>query len=236
MPQTHFIMSCIEYLYATLSGILGAAVGLSELASRYNSFHKVFEEGDSWLYMGLNFGAGFVIYCIVQMYGIDLGPLKTHAIGRIIVCGLGAMAILRSSFFSFKDSSGKSVDVGPSALIAVFLKVSETEFDRKISSLNMQKVAGIVTGLKFLSASKDLPILVLGSMRVLSADEQKQIADDISKLINDNTITTEIKNVALGLILIKYTGEQLLTEAVKTLKSKYATIYKIISQIKPVIV
>lgn len=229
-------MSCTEYWYAALSGLLGAAVGLSELASRYNSFYKVFKDGDSWLYMGLNFGAALVIYCIVQTYGIDLGPLKAHAIGRIIACGLGAMAILRSSFFTFKDSSGKSVDVGPSALIAVFLKVSETEFDRKISTINIQKVGGIVTGLKFLSASKDLPVLVLGSMRVLSDGEQKQIADDISKLINDNTITTEIKNVALGLILIKYTGEKLLAESVATLKSKYASIDQIISQIKPVVV
>jgi hypothetical protein len=229
-------MSPVDYLYAALSGLLGAAVGLSELASRYNSFYKVFNEGDSWLYLGLNFLAAFVIYCIVVTYGIDLGALKAHAIGRIIVCGLGAMAILRSSFFSVKDSSGKSIDVGPAALVSVFLKVAETEFDRKVSSLNMQKVAGIVTGLKFLSASKDLPILVLGAMRVLSAEEQKQISDDILKLINDSTITPEIKNVALGLILIKFTGEKLLKESVDTLKAKYQSIDQIISQIQSVVI
>jgi hypothetical protein len=225
-----------EYLFALASGLLGAAVGLSELASRYNSFYKVFTNGNSWLYLGLNFVAGFTVYAIVVMYSLNLGPLTSHHIGRVLTCGLGAMAILRSAFSTFKDPAGKQTDIGLAALVSVFLKVAETQFDRELSTINIQKVAAIVNGLKFLSASKDLPILVLGSMRVLSAEEQKQISDDILKLINDNTITTEIKNVALGLILIKYTGEELLKTSVAMLVEKYKALNVLINDLKPVVI
>jgi hypothetical protein len=217
-----------------VSGFVGFFVGLSELASRYKSFNKVFDDKNSWLYLILNFLAGTVAYVIVRQYKLPLGPINDHAIGRIIACGLGAMAILRSSFFTFKDSSGKPVEVGPAALVTVFLKVAETQFDQEISSANITKVAAIVQGLNFISASKDLPIIVLGAMRVLSADEQKQISDDILKLINDNTITPEIKSVVLGLTLIKYTGEELLTTSVHTLKQSYQSMQLIINQIKSV--
>jgi hypothetical protein len=229
-------MPFYEYLYALASGLLGSAVGLSELASRYNSFNKVFEDRNSWLYLGLNFGAGFTVYLIVVTYNLNLGALTTHHIGRVLTCGLGAMAILRSSFFTFKDSGGKQTDVGPAALVTVFLKVAETQFDQRLSNINIVRVAAIVKDLKFLSASKDLPILVLQSMRVLSPGDQKQIADDINKLVNDNTITTEIKNVALGLILIKYTGEDLLNSSVDLLNEKYKAIDLIINNIKPIII
>jgi hypothetical protein len=146
------------------------------------------------------------------------------------------MAFLRSSFFNYKDSSGKTIEIGPAALLSVFLKAAETQFDQTVSNENVENISAIVRGLSFISASRDLPVIVLNSMRVLSSDEQKTLSDDILKLINDSTTTTEVKNLALGLILIKYSGFDLLKTSIEKLNVIYEDKAKIISQIQQIVI
>lgn len=215
-------MATEEFFYAACSGLIGFFVGLSELASRYRSFNKIFRDTYSWLYMGINFLTAYLVYIIVWQYDVPIGNLKAHHIGIVIFCGLSAMAFLRSSFFSYKDSTGKSVDIGPAALVSIFLRVAETQFDQLLSKKNIEQVDPIMRGLNFVSASKDLPLIILGSMRILTSDEQKLLSDDVLKLVNDNTITTEAKNVALGLLLIRYAGPDVLGSSVTVLKNIYA--------------
>jgi len=214
-------MASEEFLYAACSGLMGFFVGLSELASRYRSFNKIFLDTYSWLYMLINFVTAFVVYIIVIQYDVPIGSLKEHHIGIVIFCGLSAMAFLRSSFFSYKDSTGKSIDIGPAALVSIFLHVAETQFDQLLSKKSIEQVEPIMQGINFVSASKDLPLIILASMRVLTSDEQKLLSDDILKLVNDNTITTETKNIALGLMLTRYAGIDVLGSSVKVLKSIY---------------
>jgi hypothetical protein len=52
--------------------------------------------------MLINFTAAVLAYFIIKKYKLNLGSLSEHEIGFILVSGLGAMAFLRSSFFSYK--------------------------------------------------------------------------------------------------------------------------------------
>jgi hypothetical protein len=132
------------------------------------------------------------------------------------------MAFLRSSFFSYKDSNGKSFEVGPAALLTNFSRVAETEFDQVQSKENMKRVEQMMKDLNFLSASKDLPLLILSSMRILNSDEQKLLGNEVVNLVNDNTGNSEeVKKIALGLILLKYAGLDLLQMATSQLRSIY---------------
>ena len=228
-------MTCSEYLFATLSGILGFFVGLSELANRYKSFRLLLLDKYSWLYMMLNFFGGFIVYIIVIQYNLPIGSLKDHHIGRVLFCGLSAMAILRSSFFTYKDANGKTFEVGPAALLTIFSKVAEIQFDQALSKKNIEEVESIMskTQLSFISASKDLPIIIMSSMRVLTPEEQKLLSGEITNLVNDDTITSAVKNVTLGLILLKYAGIDLLITSVEKLKKLYDSTTKVvIEQIK----
>jgi len=81
--------------------------------------------------------------------------------------------------------------------------------------------------INFASASKDLPLIILASMRVLNNEEQKSLSDDILKLVNDTTATTEAKSIALGVILTKSTGYALLKTAVDSLREIYQTKTKV---------
>ena len=204
-----------------LCGAIGLFVGLSELVNRYNSFGKIFKNVHSWIYMLINFAAGILVYVIIKIYKVNLGPISSHEVGICFVAGIGAMTFLRSSFFTYKTSGDQIIYVGPAAILAIFLKAAEFEFDRNISTNNLSEVSKIMKGLKFISASKDLPLMILATMRVLSNEEQKNLSDDILKLVNDPSASVDVKNIAMGCILIKYTGITLLTSAVRSLKDTY---------------
>lgn len=207
-------------------GLIGLFVGLSELLNRYKSFDKIFMNIYSWLYMLINVGASILTLYIVVTYDIKFGTVTTRSIGYILFAGLGAMAFLRSSFFTLKDSNDKIIEIGPAAILTIFLRATERQFDQTLSKNYLDKLNKIMIGLNFLSASKDLPLLILSLMRVLDDEEQKKLSEEILKLVNDSTTTIEAKNIALGALLIKYTGFDLLSSAVKQLKEIYRTTTK----------
>jgi hypothetical protein len=216
------------YLISLLmSGMIGLFVGLSELVNRYNSFKKIFVNIYSWIYLLINFLAAVLAYYIIKKYKLNLGSISEHEIGFILISGLGAMAFLRSSFFSFKSSSGQIISIGPAALLTIFLRAAESEFDRIMANNDINNVSILMKDINFASASKDLPLIILASMRVLNNEEQKSLSDDILKLVNDTTATTEAKSIALGVILTKSTGYALLKTAVDSLREIYQTKTKV---------
>jgi len=176
--------------------------------------------------MLINVSASILVFYIIIRYNISIGSIGLHPIGFIIFSGLGAMAFLRSSFFNYKDSNDKVIEIGPAAILTIFLRATERQFDQTISKGYLDKLNDEMVGLNFLSASKDLPLLILSIMRVLDDTEQKQLSDDILKLVNDSTTTIDAKNIALGALLIKYTGFDLLKSAVDKLKEIYTTTTK----------
>lgn len=202
-------------------GLLGLLAGFGELLSRYRTFERMLNVF-SLLYMLINFLAAVLVYELIEIYKINLGSLGEHQIGKILFAGLGAMAFLRSSFFNVKLANDKVIEVGPAAFLAIFLDAAQRQFDQLISGDNITFMGQLMSELNFLSASKDLPILILSSMRVLSQDEQRELSNDILKLVNDTNSTTEVKNIALGTLLYKYTGRKQLRCAVTELKKIYA--------------
>jgi hypothetical protein len=215
------MMENINWLSVFCTGTFGIFCWLSELVNRYTSFRKVFQNIYSIMYMLINFIAAAATYLIIKIYKITIGEIGTHEIGICFFAGLGAMAFLRGSFFNYKNSNGQVVSIGPAALLTVFLRAAEMEFDRNISNGNIKRAALLMKDLNFMSASKDLPLIILASMRALSNEEQKALSDDILKLVNDTTPTTEAKNIAMGTLLIKYTEYELLETSVKALKEIY---------------
>ncbi len=206
-----------------VSGVIGLFVGLSELLNRYKAFQYIFGNIYSWIYMLINFLAGLLAYTIIVKYKLDLGTIGANNIGKTLVAGLGAMAFLRSSFFNYKDSNGKTLEIGPAALLTVFLRASERQFDQLVAKKQLEHIRPIMKGLPFLKTSRDLPSIVLNSMVVLTDDELKKLNDDIAKLINDDTITSETKCIVLGILLARYCGILLLEEAVISLREIYSS-------------
>lgn len=211
-------MSLISIL---CTGLLGFFVGMSELVNRYNSFAKVFKNIYSIIYMLINLIAAILVYAILKIYKINIGEIGKYEIGICIFSGLGAMAFLRSSFFNYRNSNGQVISVGPAAILSVFLRAAELDSDRIISNDKVKQVIPLMRGLNFISASKDLPLIVLSSMSALNSEEQKVLSDEILKLVNDTNPTQEAKNIALGALLVKYTGFDMLKTCSEALKGSY---------------
>lgn len=114
LTLTSYIMT---FLYAVIAGALGFFVGAAELLNRYKTFKTVFNNSYAWVYMIINLIAAIITYAIMHVYDIKIGTLGSQEIGGSLVAGLGAMAFLRSSFFSFKDSNDKTIEVGPAAIL-----------------------------------------------------------------------------------------------------------------------
>lgn len=207
-----------HFFYVSLIGLF---VGLSELINRYKSFDNIFMNIYSWIYMLINVGASILVFYIIITYNINIGSITIKPVGKILFAGLGAMAFLRSSFFTYKDTNDKVIEIGPAAILTIFLRATERQFDQTLSKGNLDKLNKVMIGLNFISASKDLPLIILSLLRVLDDNEQKQLSDEILKLINDTSTTTDAKNIALGALLIKYTGFDLLKSAVNNLKEIY---------------
>lgn len=218
--RTNYIMHD-QWFWLWLAGIIGFLIGLSELLNRYKAFLYIFTNGYSWLYMGVNMAAGMIAYALIIRYDLKLGDIGRIPVGKSIIAGIGAMAFLRSSVFSYKDSAGKPVDVGPAALLNVILKATERQFDQVVTYNTLAKVDEIMKGIDFVSSSKDLPELINRSMRILSTEEQAQLSSEIVKLLKDDSITEASKSINLGMIMEKYTGVPLLKAAVEALKRIY---------------
>jgi hypothetical protein len=171
--------------------------------------------------MGVNMSAGMIAYALIIRYDLKLGDIGRIPVGKSIIAGIGAMTFLRSSVFSYKDSAGKPVDVGPAALLNVILKATERQFDQVVTFNTLERVDPIMKGVDFVSASKDLPELINRSMRILTSDEQTQLSSEIVKLLKDDSITEASKSIFLGMIMERYTGVPLLRAAVEALKRIY---------------
>jgi len=213
-------MFCFYDFLWIYPGIIGFTVGMSELLNRYKTFERIFN-WYSILYMMINFSASVLVYFIFKIYKVDLGGIGSHSLGLILLSGISAMGFLRSSFFNYKTSNDKVIEVGPATILNIFLNAAQRQFDQALSQYNLNRLKETMKDVNFISASKDLPIIILSSMRVLTSDEQKEFSDDVLKLVNDTNTTVEVKNIALGIVCLKYTGMELLEGAIDTLKDIY---------------
>ena len=118
--------------FIILSGILGASVGTAELVSRYRDEPmQALRSAPALTYLGLNALVSICVYGLLTHYTKTLVPtLIKRSSMRSIAAGFGAMAILRSKFFTLRTEKGEDIGVGPDAAISAFLSAADRGVDR----------------------------------------------------------------------------------------------------------
>lgn len=139
--------------------------------------------------------------------------------GKVLLSGLSAMFILRSSFFNYHDKdSNKSINVGLSTILQIFLDAAERSFDQDQSLNNLIEITKVMKDVDFSKAEKDLTVICLNLMLNVGAEEQKKLAESIKNLAEPKSVQHELtKSVALGITLARITGVRLLKQAIDTL-------------------
>ena len=106
-------------------GLLGGALGVGELVSRYRDAPAVaLRTWAAGLYVMINVAASLGAYGLARVFGwnINLGDSKNPAAAQwtlVLVCGLSAMALFRSSLF-IRRIGDRDIGVGPSAFYRFF--------------------------------------------------------------------------------------------------------------------
>jgi hypothetical protein len=200
---------------------LGAGVGLAELITRYRDEpNALWTSVSFWLYLALNAGASAAALELIRIFGWTLGlpPGPGRPPVLAIVAGLGATALLRSSFLNLKIGN-EDVGIGPSSLLTSLLAVVDRSVDRRRAAQRSRLIASVMNGVSFKKASLSLSAYCLQLMQNLPLDEQEKLRNLVAGLgLAD--MDEELKSFNLGLLLLNTVGPAVLSAAVRDLGAR----------------
>jgi hypothetical protein len=211
------------YVVAVLFGVV---VGATEIAYRYRDSpgRSVLQPGGIAYTLVNGAASGGALY-VIRAFGWTFGAHGRSSVDllRVLVAGLGAVALFRTKLFSAATKGGETFSWGPSRLLEQLLAISDTVVDRKQAEQRSRDVAEIMSNVSFDKAHSSLPTYALGLLENTSADEQARLAQDVGALLQDQTMSDELKSQQLGVALIRLTGPDLLRQAVTALGASIAS-------------
>jgi hypothetical protein len=203
-----------------LAALLGGLLGLSELMNRYRD--APFSALRNWatvLFSAINVFASVATLAVVQQTDLvklpaSLGP-GAQAATQIVIAGIGAMAILRIGI-SVQVSS-ETVSISLATLLRPLLRAADNEVDRARAAHKLDVTRELMFSLDAAKALDELPPLCLSLMRSVSEEEEKELADYVKGVRQEN-LRDEVKLINLGAALLNIVGETVLRNAVKAFK------------------
>lgn len=200
---------------------LGAGVGLAELVSRYRDEPSALPKSLSfWVYLLLNAGASAFAYALIRVFGWTFGLEDSPARGatQVLVAGLAAMALFRSSLLNLKIGD-QDVSVGPNALLTSLLNVADRSVDRRRAAQRSRSVGQTMANVSFEKARLALPAYCLQLMQNVSLEEQQKLRTAVDAL-DVTEMPDDLKTLNLGLLLMNTVGPAVLNAAVKDLGAR----------------
>lgn len=215
---TEALIGALPWLTAS---VLGGTVGAGELTSRYrDSPVGALRTKGALLYIIINISASAAAFALANTFGWNFGFAQSVDAARltwirVLVSGIGAMALFRTSLFIVR-AGDRDIGVGPSSFLAIFLEAADREVDRRRAQTRASVVNEIMTGVDYAISSKALPPYCLGLMQNLPNNIQQDLGRAL-QLLDGAAIEPEVKVRLLGLELVNVVGVDVLRQAVKAL-------------------
>ena len=207
---------------------LGALVGIGELIARYKDApFRALLTSSAVMYVVINTAASIGALFLIRAFGWEFGIGSEQGqpssdlivrITQVMVAGLGAMALFRSSLFITRVGD-EDVGVGPNAFLSAMLRACDTGVDRARAVVRANRVQQAMTGISYTKANEALVQVCARLRQNLSADDRQELQDK-AQSIGNLKINEHAKALALGLILMNYVGPQALESAIKALGSE----------------
>jgi hypothetical protein len=208
---------------------LGALVGIGELIARYKDApFLALLTSSAVIYVAINIAAALGALFLIRAFGWEFGigsqPDQSPSdvavrITQVMVAGLGAMALFRSSLFITRIGN-QDVGVGPSAFLSAMLRACDTGVDRTRAVVRANKVQQVMESIPY---DKDDRSLVEVSTRLMQSSLSEGDKNDLqsaSAAIGSLTMTDRAKALSLGLLIMNYVGPGPLEGAVKALSTE----------------
>jgi len=221
-PHWRLPPNCMpEILDMVAVAALGLLVGAAELASRYRDapFAALYTR-PALFYVALNILASVAALALIHGYGWDFGVAKGPGVRwtQVLVAGVGAMALFRSSLFTVR-AGDKDIGVGPGSFLQIFRDAADREVDRVRADVRGKTVAKLFVGIDYKKAAEGLGPYCLALMQNVPNEEQRRLVDSL-KLLDGEKIDDSIKVRILGLNLLNVVGRPVLTAAVDALRDE----------------
>lgn len=203
-----------------LAAALGALVGAGEIIARYrDSPGGALATKAAWAYIAVNAVASAATLWLAVLLQIEFKatPETTPWI-RALAAGFGAMAILRSSFFT-RQEGGAEVRIGPGNLLQSILESADHAVDRAGAERRARQAKQLAEGVVFAKSYEALPVYCFTLMQNLPAADQKFAAESIKKL-GESPIADDIKTHLLMIYLVNAVGYDALKSAKESLGDK----------------
>jgi hypothetical protein len=207
---------------------LGALVGIGELVARYSDApFRALLTTSAVFYVVINaaaaVGALFLIRAFGWEFGIGSQPGQSSSdvavrITQVMVAGLGAMALFRSSLFITRVGD-EDVGVGPSVFLSNMLKACDTGVDRARSAVRASRVEEAMKGVSYSKAKKAL-VEVCARLRLTLSAEERDDLQQKAKTIDDLSMSDHAKALSLGLLIMTKVGPKPLVRAIQALGSE----------------
>jgi hypothetical protein len=206
---------------------LGGLVGATELIGRYRDEPlKCLFTIPGVVYMVVNMCASLSAFALAGVFHwtIDLGAATGQTPGSqsssaqwtmVLVAGLSAMALFRSSLF-IRKIGDKDVGIGPGAVLATLLEVTDRYVDRRRGKIRVEDVNRIMGGLDFGKVVAELPPYCLSLLQNPSDEMQRDMKAAVD-LTRTQAVDDDLKLRLLGLQLLNLVGVEALQKAVVSL-------------------
>lgn len=219
-PIRDFLISS-SYL---MSFVLGSLFGLTELVSRYRDDpRRALRSRAAFLYVLINALASAFALNYIRVFDLfNEGEPMQIVFKRVLIAGLGAMLLFRSSLFIVRVGNS-DIGFGPVFILQILLRAADRAVDRKRGRARSVEVAEIMKEISFNKAKALLPAVCLALLQNLSKEEQEELAREVADidkaniLLSDEKIVDRQKSVLLGLALLDIVGTDLLKQAVASL-------------------
>jgi hypothetical protein len=201
--------------------ILAGLVGLTELLTRYRADPKrLVRSPPAFAYIILNGAAGLGALGLIHAMGWTFGGNTAEArrLMQVMVAGLGAVAISRSSLFIVRIGNN-DVGLGPSTILTSLLAAIDRVVDREQARHRALQVEKIMKGVSFKHAYEALPTYCLALMQNLPGEDQEALARTVMTL-EQSDMEDDVKALALGIELMNLVGPDVLGVAVRTLGTR----------------
>lgn len=143
---------------------------------------------------------------------------SARAATQVLVAGLAAMALFRSSLFNLKVGD-EDVSIGPSALLTSLLSVVDRAVDRRRATQRSRSISKVMNGVSFAKAKISLSAYCIQLMQNLSLEDQGKLRTAVDGLsLTDQP--DDLKSLNLGLLLMNTVGPGVLEAAVRDLGAR----------------
>lgn len=213
------------WLQFTVVAVFGAGTGFAELVTRYrDSTQRLLCLLSTWAYLLTNAAAsaGALGVAIMLHWTFGLDDRESIIAIRAVVCGFGAMFLLRSAFVTVQHD-GQEVSIGPSGIVGAVLEAMGRTINRHQARYRSIDVTPIMRGISFDKSKDVLSAYTIRLMERVSQAELARVADEIDKLQEEEG-TDQAKAFSLGVILIRLAGVEVLKDAVDTLRDEISAV------------